>query len=109
MNNTALVVKQETEIKEEKTEPLHECESFLITDVAVHECECGLITVSGNGHHREYTPVDKVEEKTEKQEDQESLFDEMLSMYLSQIHDKKASGYEACKHVRELFTITRKS
>jgi hypothetical protein len=50
-----------------------------------------------------------LQEKTEKQEDQESLFDEMLSMYLSQIHDKKASGYEACKHVRELFTITRKS
>jgi hypothetical protein len=64
------LVNKINEIKNKKVEPEktdvskeHECEHYLLTDVAVHCCECGSVTVSGFGATTEYIEKDKHEKE----------------------------------------------
>lgn len=46
----------------------HECEFFLMTDIAVHGCECGRVTVSG-GASIEYVSVEIYQAEKQKSDE----------------------------------------
>jgi hypothetical protein len=49
----------------------HECEHFLVTDIAVHECECGSVIISGLGASGEYYPVQSPPLQVKSREEEE--------------------------------------
>ncbi len=44
----------------------HECEYCLLTDIAVHECECGSLTTSYHGEIKEYLPIEQLKQLKEE-------------------------------------------
>lgn len=59
-------------------QPEHDCEFFLVTDVAVHACECDHILVSDNNTQKEYVPIEKYASLQKQLEEQKKRYDDAI-------------------------------
>src|SRR5690606_30158874 len=58
-------------------QPEHDCEFFLVTDVAVHACECDHILVSDNSTQKEYVPIEQTASLQKQVESDKKLIEEL--------------------------------
>jgi hypothetical protein len=104
-------LKQPSQKPNTKSVEEHDCEFFLVTDVAVHSCECERITVSDGMLTVEYVPLKQYQAlqasrsvavvEPDTKEEQEQIWDEIIDTL-------KRGSYFAGDIIKSKYNISRK-